>query len=141
MPRSCATRFHRRADRRQPGISPALRRWLDAASIREGAVFRRIWVPPAQDGDGPPPLPCIGTEAVDPRPVARIIQSRAVAAGFGRLELGGHSLKRGALTTGMDRGVHPTKLKRLGRHRSYAVLDEYLEAGDPFEGHPLSGIL
>ena len=119
----------------------ALRRWLDVASIREGAVFRRIWVPPAKGGDGPPPLPCIGTEAVDPRTVARIIQSRAVAAGFGRLELGGHSLKRGALTTGMDRGVHPTKLKRLGRHRSYAVLDEYLEAGDPFDGHPLSGLL
>jgi len=45
------------------------------------------------------------------------------------------------MTTGMDRGVHPTKLKRLGRHKSYNVLDEYLEAGDPFEGHPLSGVL
>ena len=28
-------------------------------------------------------------------------------------------LKCGALTTDMDRGVHPTKLKRLGRHKSY----------------------
>ena len=36
----------------------------------------------------------------------------------------------------MDRGVHPTRLKQLGRHRSYAVLDAYLELGDPFEGTP-----
>ena len=119
----------------------ALRHWLEAATIRKGAVFRRIWVPPAADGDRSPAVPCIGTEAIDPRTVARIIQARAVAAGFERLELGGHSLKRGALTTGMDRGVHPTKLKRLGRHKSYAVLDEYLEAGDPFDGHPLAGAL
>ena len=55
--------------------------------------------------------------------------------------LGGHSLKRGALTTGMDLGVHPARLKRLGRHRSYAVMDDYLEHGDPFDSHPLSGLL
>ena len=37
----------------------------------------------------------------------------------------------------MDRGVHlhPTRLKQLDRHKSYAVLDVYLELGDPFEGH------
>jgi site-specific recombinase XerC len=119
----------------------ALRRWLEAASITEGAVFRRIWSPPSGAAGGPPPLPRIGEDAIDPRTVARIVQARAAAAGFERLELGGHSLKRGALTTGMDRGVHPTKLKRLGRHKSYAVLDEYLEAGDPFDGHPLAGAL
>ena len=62
-------------------------------------------------------------------------------AGFGRRDLGGHSLKRGALTTGMDRGVHPAKLKRLGRHKSFDVLGEYLEFGDLFDGHPLTGVL
>ena len=56
-------------------------------------------------------------------------------------EFGGHSLKRGAMTTGMDSGVHPTRLKQLGRHKSYAVLDEYLQQGDPFEAHPLNGVL
>jgi hypothetical protein len=34
-----------------------------------------------------------------------------------------------------------TRLKQLGRHKSYAVLDEYLELGEPFEAHPLSGVL
>lgn len=69
------------------------------------------------------------------------MQARAVAVGFGAQELGGHSLKRGALSTGMDRGVHPTRLKRLGRHKSYDILGEYMEFGDLFEGHPVTGVL
>ena len=35
----------------------------------------------------------------------------------------------------------PAKLKRLGRHKSFDVLGEYLEFGDLFEGHPLQGVL
>ena len=34
----------------------ALERWLAAATIADGPVFRRIWTPP-QRGDGPPPPP------------------------------------------------------------------------------------
>jgi hypothetical protein len=70
-----------------------------------------------------------------------IMQALAVAAGFGRRELGGHSLERGAPTASMDRGEHPANLKRLGRHKSFDALGECLEFGDPFEGHPLSGVL
>jgi hypothetical protein len=83
----------------------------------------------------------VGAAAVDAGPVARIVKTRAAAAGFDPRALGGHSLKRGALTTDMDRGVHPPRLKQLGRHKSYAVLDDYLELGDPFEAHPLNGVL
>jgi integrase len=121
----------------------ALRRWQEAGKITGGAVFRRIWAPPArhQAGEGPLPAPVVGTRAIDAGTVARIIKTRAAKAGFDRDEVGGHSLKRGALTTGMDRGVHPTRLKQFGRHKSYAVLDEYLELGDPFDGHPLNGVL
>lgn len=118
----------------------AIRRWQEAAGIVDGALFRRIWLPPSP-GSGPPPSPRVGTDAIDPGTVGRIIKKRAAAAGFDGELFGGHSLKRGALTTGMDQGVHPTRLKQLGRHKSYAVLDEYLQFGDPFEGHPLSGVL
>ena len=139
----------------------ALEAWQQAAGLTEGPVFRRIWLPPrlkASAKGEPPPLPSqpfqrltppeplaalprIGTQAISPQTVSQIVQARAVAAGFGRRDLGGHSLKRGALTTGMDRGVHPAKLKRLGRHKSFDVLGEYLEFGDLFEGHPLTGVL
>jgi len=119
----------------------ALALWQEAAGISEGPVFRRIWLPPCPGSGDPPPLPRIGSAAITPQTVAQIIQARAVAAGFKRRDLGGHSLKRGALTTGMECGVHPAKLKRLGRHKSFDVLGEYLEFGDLFEGHPLSGVL
>ena len=135
----------------------ALEAWLQADGLTEGPVFRRIWLPArgglpprpqpgAPPGTPPaglpvPPLPRIGATAITPQTAAQVVQARAVAAGFGLRELGSHSLKRGALTTGMDRGIHPAKLKRLGRPKSFDVLGEYLEFGDPFEGHPVSGVL
>jgi hypothetical protein len=35
----------------------------------------------------------------------------------------------------------PDRLKQLGRHKTYAVLDAYLELGDPLESPPLNGVL
>lgn len=128
----------------QTGLCPvqALRRWLDAAGISNGPVFRRLWTPSqAAAPDQPPALPRIGHAALSTRAVASIIQSRAAAAGFEPRDFGGHSLKRGALTTGMRLGVHPAKLKQLGRHKSFDVLGEYLEVGDRFEDHPLKDVL
>jgi integrase len=139
----------------------ALTAWLEAAGITSGPVFRRIWLPkktlsrsgrqdserPERQTGGQPPLgatprlPQIGSQPITPWAVAEIVKSRAQQAGFGGRDFGGHSLKRGALTTGMDHGEHPAKLKRLGRHKSFDVLGEYLEFGDIFEGHPLSGVL
>ena len=106
-------------------------------------MFRRIWQPPAGGGHdlAAPRAQIVGSQPIDPRTVARIIQARAEAVGYEAGVLGGHSLKRGALTEGMERGVHPTRLKQHGRHKSYAVLDEYLEMGDPFDSHPLQGVL
>lgn len=72
--------------------------------------------------------------AIDAGTVAHIIQASAAGAGVDSRALGGHNLKRGAPSTG-----HPTRLKQLGCHKTYAVLDVYLELGDPFEGHPLTG--
>jgi hypothetical protein len=98
-------------------LSPirALRAWQDAAGITEGAVFRRISTPPRGRDGRNTPLPRVGAMAIDAGTVARIIQTRAARAGFDPALLGGHSLKRGALSTGMARGVHPTRLKQRGQ--------------------------
>ena len=119
----------------------ALTAWLETASITAGPVFRRIWLPKKAAPGEPPPLPRIGSQPITPWAVATIVKERAAAAGFKGRDFGGHSLKRGALTTGMDRGEHPARLKRLGRHKSFDVLGEYLEFGDLFEGHPLKDVL
>ncbi len=126
------------------GLCPvrALMGWMAAAGISEGAVFRRVWASAKRKTDERPrSWPIVGTKAIDAGTIARIIKKRAKAAAYDPAALGGHSLKRGAMTTGMDQGVHPTRLKQLGRHKSYAVLDDYLELGDPFDGHPLTGVL
>jgi hypothetical protein len=50
---------------------------------------------------------------------------------FGQRDLADHNLARSALTAGMDRGTHSTKLKRLGRAWS-ALQDEHPRSGpDP----------
>jgi integrase len=118
----------------------ALTNWLEAAGIIEGAVFRRLWVPPHVAG-GPPPLPVLGIAPLTTRSIGRIVQARATAAGFAGREFSGHSLKRGALSTGMQLGAHAAQLKRLGRHKSFDVLGEYLEFGNLFDNHPLGSVL
>jgi hypothetical protein len=114
----------------------------DPSLLRTAFRGSTVWVfaPRGRDGSNTP-LPRVGSMAIDAGTVARIIQARAARAGFDARLLGGHSLKRGALSTGMDRNIHPTRLKQLGRHKTYAVLDAYLELGDPFESHPLNGVL
>jgi hypothetical protein len=104
----------------------ALARWLDATAITDGPVFRRLWLPAQAAPDAPPALPAIGKAPLTPRSIARIVQARAAAAGFAPREFAGHSLKRGALSTGMAAGAHAAQLKRLGRHKSFDVLGEYL---------------
>ena len=84
----------------------------------------------SEPGTGPLP---------SPRSAAPRSDAGAVTAGFDPRVLGGHSLKRGALTTGMDRSVHKTHLEQLVGHKSFAVLDDYLELGNPFDSHPLNG--
>lgn len=121
----------------------ALKRWRDAAGITQGPLFRRIWKTPRPKTPprGWTPTYVVGHQAIDPRTVARIIQARGAAAGFDAQTLGGHSLKRGAMNTAKDRRVHPTQLKQLGRHKSYATLSAYIEEGDLFEDNALNGVL
>lgn len=115
--------------------------WIERAGISEGPVFRRVFVPPKRRFALTRGEPVIGTAALSDRSVARVVQHYAAKAGFDPSEFGGHSLKRGALTTGMQNQVHPSKLKRLGRHKSYAPLDHYLEHGDAFAEHPLKDLV
>ena len=120
----------------------ALAAWQAAAGITDRPGVPPHLAAPSRRGRARP-LPCPASAASRSRPGPSPRSSRPAPPrpGFGGRDFGGHSLKRGALTTGMDRGVHPAKLKRLGRHKSFDVLGEYLEFGDLFEGHPLSGVL
>jgi len=85
-----------------------------------------------------PPSPVVGTRAIDAS-TWRGSSSRD----------GGFRPRRGRRSQSQARCAHhrhlprrpPDRLKQHGRHMSYAVLDEYRELGDPFDGHPLSGVM
>ena len=119
-------------------------RWLAVSGVRTGAVFRRVRSVSALQqivhgaADAGLPHPVLGTAALTDRSIARIIQSRATAAGLDGALFGGHSLKRGVLTTGERKRVPVMRLKRLARHKTFSALDPYLESGDPFDEHPLA---
>ncbi len=134
-------RLDNRSPRRTPLPAPETRTSPEPLTdptdvVTDDRHFRRIWLPPtrALTPDAPLPAPVIGTDPIDAGTVGRIVKSRVQAAGFDPAVLGGHSLKRGAMTTGMDRGVHPTRLKQLGRHKTDAVLDTDLESASPSRG-------
>lgn len=85
----------------------ALLGWLKAADINEGPVFRRTWLG-RRPWDGEPDFPPrIGFEAISAMAIATIVKARASDAGFVGRDFGGHSLKGGALTTGMAQRGHP----------------------------------
>ena len=94
--------------------------WLRQAGITEGPVFRRIWSARGHRAGATPVgvLPRIGPHALSDRAVTDIIRKRC---GDTHLEgdFGGHSLRRGAITTGAKDGYDLLELKRFSRHKSW----------------------
>jgi len=85
----------------------ALRHRRQAAEITEGPVFRRIWIPPrGRDGRN---TPCPASAALLSKPAPSPGSFRTVLPALASTPsaLGGHSLKRGALSNGIERGVAP----------------------------------
>jgi integrase len=93
----------------------ALSAWLEAAGIREGAIFRRIW----KDRVGP---------ALLPGSVAAIVKRRAAQAGL-RGDFGAHSLRSGFVTEAGKQGVPLPAVMAMTEHRSVASVIGYFQAG------------
>ena len=104
----------------------ALSAWLEAARIREGAIFRRIW----KDRVGP---------ALLPGSVAAIVKRRARLA---RLEgdFGAHSLRSGFVTEAGKQGVPLPAVMAMTEHRSVASVIGYFQAGAA-EDNPAARLL
>ena len=94
----------------------ALRAWLAAAKLTEGAVFRRVW----KTRVGPP---------LSPAAVGAIVQRRAALAGL-KGDFGGHSLRSGFVTEGGRQGIALPALMAMTEHRSVASVVGYFQAGN-----------
>ena len=126
-----------------PGARAA--RWQDAAGDHRRARCSAASGPrrAAADGHNYPACPASAPRPIDAghRRPHRPGPRRRSPASTPR-SLGGHSLKRGALNTGMDRGVHPDAPETARPPPAATPCSHaYLELGDPFESHPLSGLL
>jgi hypothetical protein len=125
----------------------ALEAWLAAAAITEGPLFRRIWqLPPPRVPKGARPRPApvryrIGSTPIDTDSIALIVKKWTGLAGFDGAAFAGHSLRRGAISSGVAAGVHIARLKQFSGHASLKSLEEYLELDELRQNHPLKDIL
>lgn len=102
----------------------AMRRWLEAAQIAEGPVFR-----PVRRGDR------VVAGRLYARGVAEIVKRAAAAIGLDPAALGGHSLRAGFLTAAAEAGAPEHAIMRQSRHKSVAVARTYIRHGSLFIDH------
>jgi site-specific recombinase XerD len=125
----------------------ALDAWLAAAAISEGPLFRRIWrLPPPRVAKGVRPRPAparyrVGSDPIDTDSIALIVKHWTGLAGFDAASFAGHSLRRGAISSGVAAGVHIARLKQFSGHASLKSLEEYVELDELRHNHPLKDIL
>src|SRR5215831_18669833 len=110
----------------------ALRAWLDAAGITEGAIFRRIFNKRAQR---------VTNQRLAPRNVAAIVKQGAARLGFDPSTFGGHSLRAGFVTSAVKRGANLIKITDVTGHRSLEMLKTYSRDAEAFVGHAGAGLL
>ena len=140
------TRFHLRCVRLRRGETPAripygepggccpataLRRWLTAAGITSGPVFRRVtrWG-------------VTGYNALDAGSVNSILEQCAIEAGLAYVpELSSHSFRRGLATSAHRSGADFSDIKRQGGWKSDATVNGYIEEANRFERNAAGSLL
>jgi hypothetical protein len=110
----------------------ALRAWIDAAGITEGAVFRRIWNKRAQR---------VTDQRLHGRAIASIVKKGAARLGFDVQAFGAHSLRSGLVTSAVKRGVSLLKICDQTRHKSIEMLRTYCRDAELFVGNAAAGLL
>jgi integrase len=125
----------------------ALEAWLSQAGISEGPLFRRLWrVPPPRVRKGVRAARRaeqyrIGTSPIDTDSIALIVKKWTGLAGLDGTAFAGHSLRRGAISSGVAQGVHIARLKQFSGHASLKSLEEYVELDELRQHHPLKDVL
>jgi integrase len=93
----------------------ALKKWLDTAEIRSGAIFRRLW----GERIGP---------ALSPAAIGEIVKRRARQAGL-EGDWAGHSLRSGFITEAGKQGVALGDIMAMTDHTNIDSVVGYYQAG------------
>jgi integrase len=103
----------------------ALKRWLEAANIISGAVFRRVtrWG-------------AVGIDPLSDGSINDILEACAKAADLAYVpELSSHSLRRGLATSAHRSGANFKDIKRQGGWRHDGTVQGYIEEAGRFEAN------
>lgn len=104
----------------------ALREWLSAAAITEGAIFRRLW----KTTVGPP---------LSPAAVAEIVRRRATLAEL-EGDWAGHSLRAGFITEAGKRNIPIGDVMAMTEHRKVDTVLGYYRTGN-LSQQPITAML
>jgi integrase len=105
----------------------ALRRWLAAAHITTGPVFRRV------DRHGH-----LGAAQLCSASVAQVIKRAAAQAGISPEGLSGHSLRAGLATAAAANGATETIIMAQTGHKSTAMVRRYIRQASLFRQNAAS---
>ncbi len=108
----------------------AVKAWLAAAGISEGAIFR-----PVAKGSRLRPSRLTGKSVCD------ITKAYADRVGLDGATFGAHSLRSGFLTSAAHRGASVFKMRDVSRHKSMDVLQSYVRDAELFRDHAGAGLL
>jgi integrase len=107
----------------------AIKAWLEAAGITEGPVFRSV------DRHSK-----VGSAALDPGSVARVVKRACSAAGLDPAAFSGHSLRAGLVTAAAKAAKPlPTIMRQTG-HKSTAMVLRYVREAELFADNAAAGI-
>jgi integrase len=110
----------------------ALKAWLEAAGITEGAVFRRVFNKRNQR---------VSAARLGACNVAAIVKVAARKLGLDPIAFAGHSLRAGFVTSAVKRGANLLKITDVTGHRSLEMLKTYSRDAEAFVGHAGAGLL
>lgn len=105
-------------------VVDALNRWLYAANINDGYLFRSI----KKGGN-------VQSMALTDRSIANIVKHYASKAGLTEDDFSGHSLRSGFITSGVAAGADLFKLMEVSRHKKPETVIGYVRESKLFENH------
>lgn len=113
------------------GVCPckALRKWLTAAEITQGPVFRAV------DRNGQ-----VRNSQLTGQSVSLIVKERIEHLGLDPARYSGHSLRAGFVTSAAKSGAASTSIRAQTGHQSDAMLQRYIRRGLLFEDNALQHI-
>jgi integrase len=110
----------------------ALRAWIEAAGIVDGAIFRRIWNKKAQR---------VSADRLHGRAIAGVVKAGAARLGLDASTFGAHSMRAGLATSAVKRGVSLLKICDQTRHKSIEMLRVYCRDAELFVGNAAVGLV